>query len=846
MRNQYRNIIWIFIFGLAWAVFWWLSNIDAYNAIDLLKENGSLWFIPHFSDFLVKFAIVEMVVFISMLFAGFISKKFSISSIDIRPYFPSLILFAYLLQFLPSENRVIGFPNFLIHDLRFFLPVITLVTIFWLRFRDTLGKIYRRIESGINSVSIGRLSKIIFFSAFVIYCIFSLLLVHPNTAKMKRHYLLTGDEPQYLLITHSLVADKDINLYNNVENCDSLVYCDRVENGFSGGLELFGAYAKANSITAQKEYWINKRYSNLNIGLPLLISPFYFAGMLWDHQVRLCVLLFLNLLTALFVLNIFLLANNFTKNKFSSFLSVVFISLSGPILFYSRHIYPDMPAALLILFSFRKVYEKDFNSLWKAFLISLCISFLPWLHEKYVLVMLLLFVFFLVTCWKQKYKCKPLVFFIPFIVSVVFQVKYYYMLFGVPYPINVHPSFYLLKFHEGAVGLLFDEAHGLFPYTPLYAISIIGIVFYILHRRNKSSNGIDYDNLFWMLIFPFSFFFAASCFKEWPAGLCPAGRYLMPVVPFLVPFISYAYSNIKGVYFKSLFFGLAFLGLVIGIAGMLVPGRLFCHKHPFIPYLNTINLKGIFPDIFMPDINQYKLAIEWCLVIVLLVIFIVWMSSKKIVNKFNSYQNKWIFGYVFILIFLFAVNLIKLDVSYLLSNTAKFKIYDMLGTDKYNILFKKQDSGYLLIKDKKSIGNNLKIEYKPEEMLTLIDNKIYDSEAYNKIAVFGSVQKTKPGYIVYGPYMQFPKGRFAAEFRLKTNNNSKGSAIVIIDIASNSGKNVYCRKEIMGYDFERSNQYQSFVLDFNINNSVKDVEFRVYFTGKEDIWIDNVMVRLLL
>jgi len=822
--SQYKKYLWVFVFGFAWGVFWWLSGLQIFDAINLLEKDGTVWLVPNICLLLLKLTIAEIAVFVLIFYPVFL-KKVSVKTIDIKPYFPSLILLIVLFQFIPQTNKISEFPRFLIYSLGPALPVTTVLVILYLRFKDTIAKIYAQAIYLIEKQSIVRLSAVLFTGTLIMYVLFSLLLVHPNTAKEKRYYLLTGDEPQYLLLTHSLVFDRDFNLYNNVENGNSLRYFDRIVNGFSGGLELFGHHAKGRGSTAHKEYWVNKRYSLFRLGLPMLLSPFYSLGVLWDNQVRLCIILFINILASFFIINIFLLSRDIAQNKFSSFLITLFVSLSMPIVFYSRQIYSDLPSALLLVYSFRKIYEQDFNSILKIFFLSICISYMPWMHEKNILLVLFLVVYFICQFKKSKYDGKYLlVFSVPFLISLFLQMRYYFLLFGVPYPVNMHPGFFISNIFKGGLGLFLDEAHGLIPYAPLYAISIVGIVLFLKNRKNT----------FWILMFPVSFFLATACFKEWWGGFCPAGRYLLPVVPFLAVLAAYAYLKIESAFFKVIVLVLGLIGIVVGIGGMIVPGRLYRHMHPFISYSENFHLKGIFPNFSLGDSGQYILALVWmCFILACVVIY-----------AYRKYTKFWILSLC--MVFLFVLNLVRIEEPKQFDRYTKMQIYKSILENKIHVVFKGKDGSCGLINDKQSIVSNLVFCYEAEELLSEKKNKVRDDSASSGAVVAGIKGSTETGYMLYGPYAAFPKGRYSITFSIKTDDISVLQGVAVLDCASDRGKEVHAKKEIIGTDFKDRQVFQDFTFFIELTHEVKDLELRVDYTGRVNIWVDKTTIKPVL
>jgi len=823
LTSRLKTFLFFIIACFSWAIWWWLYSSHCYYPFALGDKNVFLWIIQNYKFLALKCGISFFVGSVIIVLPALLKKR----PIDISPFKPSLILLAAPLQLIPPANRLLGFPLFLFQDLGPLIPLTTAFAIFFLKFRKQLIKIGNNITARIETATIPRLSLTLFIVSVLIYVFFSLLLIHPYATQQEKNYLMTGDEPQYLLITHSLVFDRDFNLHNNIANSDSLNFCGSVLGGFSDCTEQYSKWGK--------EYWKDRSYSNLNLGLPILIAPFYALGTLWDNQIRLCVIIFINLLASLFIVNIFLLCCDFVKNKSASLFITTFLSLSMPIVFYSRNVFPDLPAALILLYGFRKIYEKSFHCFYQIFFIALCISYLPWIHTKYVITSFLLLGYFIWQWRKENYKLWPLLFLLfPLILSAFFQAKYYYALYGVPYPINAHPNFSLSRLFSGASGLLFDEAHGIIPYAPIYIISLVGIIIFVQDRKSVDQNKMS--NIFWLLLFPTTFFLGTACFKEWWAGLCPAGRYLLPVVPFLTPFIAYAYSRINIGFFRGSVIILGFLSAAIGIEGMLFPGRLYRHMHPFISYATSMNISGIFPSMFNPSVQQYKSVFAWTVSIAVFAAYFAANTSRK-----TPFKNNLLIICSVPFFSLFLLSLTGTIIPAPIDRSEKLNIYNKLFNSKDHALFY-SDEKYNLIKNTNFLLPSLTICYEAEELLSPEDNKISDNAAGNKIAVAGKAGIASEGYILYGPYVNFPKGIYKIAFNLKTNNNTTSSTVAVLDVVSHKGKKEHGKLNILGTDFKTSGEYEDFTFTFTIKHAASDIEFRLYYTAKADVYLDKFIV----
>lgn len=829
-----KSAFFVFISGLGWGIYWGLSCVGVYDLKCTLGESGYLWLVSPVKVLLVKILIAEAIIFSFWILTGYMKrdhkKRLIALQKDAYTYLPAVVLLISVGQFLPPANRFLGVPKFFVQDLGPLLPLLVMGTTLYLKFSRRIIAVWRWSAFRIEQYSPLKISCLIFFATLAVYIFFSLRLVPVNAPKNERYYLLTGDEPQYLLIAHSIAYDGDLNLYNNEKNGDSLIFYDRVINGFSGGTGLFGKFARGRKFTAEKQYWQKKRYSIFRPGLSILLSPWYKLGLIWDNQVRLAVVVFLNFLTSLFVINLFFLSYLITRDKFNSLIITIFAAFSMPVLFYSARIFTELPAAVLLVYSFRKIYEKSFRGFTEVLLIGVCISYLPWLHEKFLFLAGPLLVFLIYQCRKEKNKLKILTAsLVPLSVSVCLLMRHYYLLFGVPYPVNMHPGFSVIGFIRGFFALWLSESHGLFAYSPVYIISIIG--FFLIFKERRW-------DLAWFIIVPFFYLIAISSFEQWYGGLCPPGRFLMPVISFLVPIAVYGYHKIRSISFRVIAVLLGAISVAVGVSSMTLPGRLYKYKHSLIPYSERINLKGFFPNLLEPDAGQYRLVVIWMLFIIIFVILYAYynFSAKKRINVAG-----WFKGYFVIFFGLIILNLVHVETNRQWTEMDKLVFYqELTQEDQIAVFAEAERPKYRLVKDRKSFINPPSVNYEAEHLLLNRTNVVSDESASNKGAVCGKTGKFAPGFLVYGPYEKFPPGNYKVSFRMKAPYNRTKEKIAIVDVVSDKGTVTHGKKEIKSADFSEINRYQYISFTFNLTREVSDIEFRVYFTGKKDIIVDKI------
>ncbi|MBM3296736.1 MAG: hypothetical protein FJY83_03965 [Candidatus Aminicenantes bacterium] len=191
----------------------------------------------------------------------------------------------------------------------------------------------------------------------------------------------SGDEPHYLLITHSLLHDGDFNLKNN--------YAARDYDAFMppGILPL---EAHVHDLPEK-----NAAYSFHSPGVSFLMLPFYAAGeALGRRGLILLLRLGMSLLGAAFVLQLYLFARREFQREGPALGLWAVACLSSPVFFYSLHIYPEMPVAFLSLWLFRLARHGESFTAGKLLLAGAALASFVWFHAiKYPLLLVPLFLY---------------------------------------------------------------------------------------------------------------------------------------------------------------------------------------------------------------------------------------------------------------------------------------------------------------------------------------------------------------------------------------------------------------------------------------------------------------------
>jgi len=376
-------------------------------------------------------------------------------------------------------------------------------------------------------------SLIIFVFAFLTYMFYSLNVL----PKMR----ITGDEPHYLMITHSLIYDHDLDLRNNYEN----------EDWRQIGREGLDPHA----IKMPDGRWLSVH----DIGLAIEMIPGYFLGR------RVGAVVTTNLMMALFGSLIFILCYRLTANLFSSLVTWCVVGFSVPVFFYSMQIFPEPSAALLLLLALILILKFEEGAHWRVLLfLSFILSWLPWLHRKYYIFSFFagvgLFIYLIVN--RDKRKISNLISFsLPLIVSAVVLFAYQKLEYGNFFPVEADSiqAIFSGVTPLGIIGIFIDQQFGLLVYSPIYILIFFGYA--ILFRKNRK--------LFWFSIYALIFLvlpvaLSLSASRQF-GGWSPPARYLLPAIPFFAISLAYSLTYIRSVIYKIIFCVLGALSIAVTI-----------------------------------------------------------------------------------------------------------------------------------------------------------------------------------------------------------------------------------------------------------------------------------------
>jgi hypothetical protein len=337
----------------------------------------------------------------------------------------------------------------------------------------------------------------------------------------------SGDEPHYLLMTHSLLHDGDLDLANNYRARD------------------YNAYM-AKPVTIPQLHVVRGRkpgsaYSFHSPGTAFAMLPFYAAGSALGKTGLILMLKFgMSLFGALFVLQVFLYARDAWKDERLALILWAVVSLATPVYFYAIHVYPELIVGAFAFLVFRLFRAPDGLTGRRLLLCGFLVSTFIWFHAiKYVFLAVPLAVYCLWVLWRKPSKGRDYALFLAFPIAVtvayfVFQKALYgsYSLSAVSWKGSLGAGETLsyakelltgipFRFRwETLAGYFFDQKDGLFFYAPIYAFAFLG--FFEMVRRKAAELPA--------LLFVTAPYVLVSAFLTQRTGYAPQARPLVAVV----------------------------------------------------------------------------------------------------------------------------------------------------------------------------------------------------------------------------------------------------------------------------------------------------------------------------
>ncbi|MCP1575840.1 hypothetical protein J2S30_004219 [Herbaspirillum rubrisubalbicans] len=328
--------------------------------------------------------------------------------------------------------------------------------------------------------------------------------------------LVSGDEPHYLIMASGIIKHGTFE--------QTLPYKEEFANKeivTSGLLPPGASFAAQYTHAVEGPHGL---YNMHNVGLPLLLAlPFLLGGVLGAK-------LWMVLLTSLAIPLGWKMAGLFFQDRNERIWAVAVICLAMPYLSAGSQIYSDIVAGLLSLLGLYWFCTVDRRRpLIQELLLSVALSFLPWLQIKFGItaaVLLTAVAWRMAVQFRAWQRCTGIL--LVAAISMLLLLAYNHYAFGKmsgPYSDGA------VVFNKTSLmvlmGLLVDQNQGFLLQNPIHFIGLFSLG--ILYRYNRSLC------LLWGLVF-LSLIFPNSLHPAWYGGMSFAGRFNWPAaVAFMVP-----------------------------------------------------------------------------------------------------------------------------------------------------------------------------------------------------------------------------------------------------------------------------------------------------------------------
>jgi len=248
-----------------------------------------------------------------------------------------------------------------------------------------------------------------------------------------------------------------------------------------------------------------------------------------------------NALAALLVAVLFLLVRDMTGRPGLAAALALGFALLPPFIFYSFQFYPEMLGALVLGVAFRVLVLKPEGTRRHPWLFGWLLAVLPWLHQKFLPVWLVLVVTAcLVGCNRPGRHLSlgwAVRLLVPQLVSLYLIALYNFAITG-----SVRPDALFLawgpggvttaRMGQGLLGLLLDARYGIVPYVPVFLLAAAGLVLGGARR--------------FVLVLPAAavYYVTVASADNWAGAVCNLGRYVMPLAPLAVVLVGMAIARV--------------------------------------------------------------------------------------------------------------------------------------------------------------------------------------------------------------------------------------------------------------------------------------------------------------
>lgn len=437
----------------------------------------------------------------------------------------------------------------------------------------------------------------------ILFCLTALLYVTLGAPA-------SGDEPHYLVISQTLLKYHSLNVMADYTH---------------------GDYRSFYPIPLDPHITINARRQVMplhSIGGPVLwLIPFLLGG-------RLGVVEFMALITALIVLAIYQFLRTMGISARVAFLVSLGYAIASPLYIYSYRSFIEPLGSLICIYVLWQFFTTQLSR--SALLISsTLLGLLPWIHTRFVLLEIPLFLVLLFRIYQKQrlrgYK-EYLYYLLPIVLLSLSLEIYSYVAWGTLNPaanqINGNSKPFEVSPFVGLLGVFFDQKHGLLLSFP---IGIFGLAGILLSAKRKY---LAYHLLLLILAVPY--IVAFTSFRHWGGGWSPPARFILVLLPLCSFYIAYALEHTHTLFTRLLFPAALCWGFIFNILVMLPPQYGFEQESGPDSIIAPIHIFDVYLTNYVPTVyksDQFWLFVVWIALYIAITLLLFFSTRMKAQNE---------------------------------------------------------------------------------------------------------------------------------------------------------------------------------------------------------------------
>lgn len=409
-------------------------------------------------------------------------------------------------------------------------------------------------------------------------------LVPHGASPERRAWLLTGDEPCYLMAAQAAASGDGMNLRPVRERKAYLAFQKR--DVMTASLYTWGFYQRAGL-----RAWVDRSraWGNVQIRHHLPLYPFIIAPLTGTERIRWSVGCFQAFLVGVAAFVVLWTYARSAKKVWPAALVVVLFLGGLPAGYYTTQIYPETLAGVLVTLALCAVLQDTARARRLGYVL-LFISM--WVSPRVMGGMLAVTGWEMVRQFTARRQWGDT---LCFVIGWLAYCGYHLAVWGVPLPPAYDPAnqVTLRLLPMGLLRSLFANEVGLLVLNPALWVGVVaGLVQWLWKPSDRAT-------VFWSLFFVGTWA-GVAMLPVTRAGTCPAGRYQVLMAYLLVfPAVRALTSEALPLWRKRLFWaliGLAPLTVIISYAVGLAPNYWFRAYHPLFGYPGLQRYYGWLPD----------------------------------------------------------------------------------------------------------------------------------------------------------------------------------------------------------------------------------------------------------